>query len=348
MQTISLGRRSIGAGEPTFIIAEIAQAHDGSLGIAHSFIDAAAEAGVDAVKFQTHIAKHESTLDEPFRTDFSWEDDTRYDYWKRMEFTKEQWQGLAEHAREEGLIFLSSAFCKPAVDLLKSLDVPAWKVGSGEYKSKELVSYMAETKQPILLSTGMSTYDEISEMIGTIEQCGSSYAILQCTSKYPTEFEDVGLNVLDELSDRFDCPVGLSDHHGSIYPSLAAIAKGANILEVHLTFDRQMFGPDSAASLTVDELETVVQMRDAVHVMDENPVDKNNVAESLSETRSLFSKSIATVKELSEGTVLTDELIEPKKPATGIPYAEKDKVINTRLANHVQPNRLLTWDDLNE
>ncbi len=348
MKTISVGKHLIGDKYPTFIIAEIAQAHDGSVGIAHSYIDAAADAGVDAVKFQTHIAKHESTLNEPFRTDFSWEDNTRYDYWKRMEFSKEQWKELAEHARNEGLIFLSSAFCKPAVDLLKSIDIPAWKVGSGEYKSKELVSYMAETGSPILLSTGMSKYDEIAEMISTIEEYGTPYALFQCTSKYPSKFESVGLNILDEFSDQFDCPVGLSDHTGSIYPSLAAIARGVDILEVHLTFDRRMFGPDSTASLTVEELETVVQMRDAVHVMDKNPVNKNKMAESLSKTRSLFSKSIATVKELSKGTVLTEDLIEPKKPATGIPYAAKDKVINARLSNDVPPNRLLTWDDLNE
>lgn len=346
--SFTIADRQIGEGEEPFIIAEIGQAHDGSLGIAHSFIDAVAESGADAIKFQTHIAKHESTLDEPFRTDFSWEDDTRYEYWKRMEFTEEQWEGLAEHARKEGLIFLSSAFSSAAVDLLQSVDIPAWKVGSGEYKSKELISHMAETELPVLLSTGMSTYEEIDEMTSFIESRGGPYALFQCTSKYPARLEDVGLNVLEEFRDRYGCPVGLSDHTGTIYPAMAAISRGVDLLEVHVTFDRRMFGPDADASLTFEELETVVEHRDAVHTMDSNPVDKDEMADELSETRALFSKSIAPVEELSAGTALTEELITPKKPAGGIPYEERDKVIGATLENDVSPTRLLTWDDVDE
>lgn len=344
--SIKVSNRRIGETEKSFIIAEIGQAHDGSLGIAHSFIDAVAEAGADAIKFQTHLAKHESTLDEPFRTDFSYEDDTRYEYWERMEFTKEQWEGLAEHAREEGLVFLSSAFSTAAVDLLQSVDIPAWKVGSGEYKSKELISDMAETELPVLLSTGMSTYEEITEMASLIESEGAPYALFQCTSKYPARLEDVGLNVLEEFRERYGCPVGLSDHTGSIYPSLAAISRGVDLLEVHVTFDRQMFGPDAEASLTFKELQTVVEHRDAVHTMASNPVDKDEMANELSDTRALFSKSIAPVKELSAGTTLTEDMITAKKPASGIPYEKRDNVIGATLENEVSPTRLLTWDDL--
>jgi N-acetylneuraminate synthase len=347
MSTIEIDNRKIGDGNPTFLVAEIAQAHDGSLGIAHSFIDVAAEAGADAVKFQTHIAEHESTLDEPFRTDFSWEDETRYEYWERMEFTKKQWKELADHARSEGLVFLSSAFCKSAVDLLKSVDVPAWKVGSGEYKSSELVEYMAETGKPVLLSTGMSTREEVDSMVETIER-HAPYALFQCTSEYPTDLEDVGLNVIDELADQYNCPVGLSDHSGSVYPGLTAIARDVDLLEVHLTFDQRMFGPDAEASVTPDELETLAQMRDAVQIMDENPVTKDDVAESMTDTRSFFTKSIAPAEELSAGTELTEEVLAAKKPGSGIPYENRDEVIGSRLSNDISPNRLLTWDDIDE
>lgn len=346
--SMRVSSRRVGRDEKPFIIAEVGQAHDGSLGIAHSFIDAVAEAGADAVKFQTHIARFESTFDEPFRTDFSREDDTRYDYWERMEFTREQWEGLAEHARDEDLIFLSSTFCTEAVDLLKEVGVPAWKIGSGEYRSYKLVSHTARTGLPVLLSTGMSTYEEIDEMVQLIEDHDSSYALFQCTSQYPAGFDAVGLNVIDEFRDRYDCPVGLSDHTGSIYPSVCAIARGVDLIEVHVTFDRRMFGPDAEASLTFDELERLVEARDAVHQMDANPVDKDAMAEALSETRALFSKSIAPREELSAGTVITSDMITPKKPGSGIPYEEKDKVIGATLQRDVTPERLLTWEDIDE
>lgn len=346
MTSISINKKEIGDNQPTFIIAEIGQAHDGSLGIAHSFIDAIAETGADAVKFQTHLAEHESTEDEPFRIEFSYEDDTRFDYWERMEFTQEQWEGLAEHAQEQGLIFLSSTFCKEGVDLLQNIDVPAWKVGSGEYKSVDLIEYMASTGLPVLLSTGMSTYDEIDRLIGVIEEHQAPYSLFQCTSKYPTKLEDVGLNVISEFSQRYECPVGLSDHHGTIYPGMAAIARGVDLLEVHVTFDCRMFGPDSEASVTLDELSTLTKMRDAVYAMDQHPVDKEQMAKELEETRSLFSKSIAPVQELEAGTVLTDNHIAPKKPATGIPYDKKKQVIGATLLTDVQPTELLCWEDL--
>jgi N-acetylneuraminate synthase len=346
MSKISISNKWIGEGQPTFIIAEIGQAHDGSLGIAHSFIDAVADAGADAVKFQTHLAEVESTLDEPFRVDFSYEDDSRYSYWKRMEFTQDQWRSLAEHARKEGLVFLSTAFSKEAVDLLRTVDMPAWKVGSGEYRSHDLVDYMTDTGLPILLSTGMSTYEEIEAIVEIINAKDTPFAIFQCTSNYPTPLEKVGLNVIDEFRARFGCPVGLSDHTNSIYSSLAAIFTGADLLEVHVTFDSKMFGPDTATAIGFSELATLTKARDAAYIINHNPVDKNEMAEWLSEIRSLFGKSIATTEPLDAGTILTEDLITPKKPATGIPYEQKNDVLGLRLKKDVDPNRLLKWADL--
>ena len=135
MKSIRIGRKEVGPGCPTFLIAEVAQAHDGSLGIAHSFVDAASDAGADAIKFQMHIAAAESTPAEKFRIPFSYEDDTRYDYWKRMEFSVPQWRELSEHAIDRGLEFLCSPFSSEAVKELNALDVPAWKVASGEVNS---------------------------------------------------------------------------------------------------------------------------------------------------------------------------------------------------------------------
>jgi N-acetylneuraminate synthase len=341
-----IGPRWIGNGSVPFIIAEIAQAHDGSLGTAHSYIDAVAEAGADAIKFQTHIAEEESTLDEPFRIKFSQQDATRYDYWKRMEFTSEQWIDLAKHARERDLIFLSSAFSVKAVDILRKVGISAWKVGSGEVWSEELLNAMSQNGSPILLSSGMSTYSEIESTVNRIKEKGLPFAVLQCTSKYPTSLDEVGINVIEEIRKRFRCPVGLSDHSGSIFPGLAAMARGVDLLEVHVIFHRKMFGPDVPASVTLDELQLLVEARDAFHRMFSNPVDKDKVAEDLSKTKSLFTKSLAPTRKLARGTILQTDMLTLKKPGTGIPSTELNNIIGRRLVREVDPKKLLKWDDL--
>lgn len=341
-----IGDTPVGEGAPAFLIAEVAQAHDGSLGFAHAFIDAAAEAGVDAVKFQTHIADAESTRDEQFRIRFSRQDATRYDYWKRMEFTAEQWSGLAAHAAERGLVFLSSAFSVAAVELLDRLRMPAWKVGSGEFRSQGLIDSMLATKRPILLSNGMSTYAETAAAVERVRRAGAPILLFQCTSKYPTRLEEVGLNVLDEYRQRFGVPIGLSDHSGTVWPSIAALARGIDMIEVHLTFDRRMFGPDVSSSLTVDEMRKIVEARSAFRVMDAHPVDKDQVADAMSTMRSLFTKSLALVCPLPKGVVLTSEMLTEKKPGTGIPLSKIGDVIGRTLAHDVPSDRLLTWEDL--
>lgn len=166
------------AGDACTIIAEVAQAHDGSLGAAHAYIDAAAEAGADAVKFQTHIAAAESTPSEPWRKRFSPQDDTRYEYWQRMEFTEPQWAGLRAHADERGILFLSSPFSQEAVELLVRVGVAGWKIASGELGTYDLLDAMAATGQPVLLSTGMSTLEEIDETVERLRHTGVPLAVM--------------------------------------------------------------------------------------------------------------------------------------------------------------------------
>ncbi len=346
--TVTIAGRTVGEGHPALVVAEIAQAHDGSLGNAHAYIDAIADAGADAVKFQTHLAAHESTLDEPFRVKFSRQDATRYDYWKRMEFTPDQWAGMAAHARERGLIFLSSPFSVEAVRLLAGLGMPAWKLGSGEYRSVELLDAVAAAGGPVLLSTGMSRWAEIDAMAEALCARGLPFALFQCASRYPTPLEAAGLNVIGELRRRYGVPVGLSDHSGRVFPGLAALARGADLLEVHVVLDRRLFGPDAAASVTTDELRLLVQARDAFAVMDRHPVDKDRAAESLGEVRGLFTKSVAPARALAAGTVLEAGMLVPRKPGTGIPYAEAGRLAGRRLRRDVTPDRLLTPEDLDD
>ena len=335
-------------GERCYLIAEVAQGHDGSLGMAHAFIDAAASAGVDAIKFQTHIAGCESTFDEPFRVVFSKQDACRFDYWRRMEFTPDQWAGLAAHASGKGLTFLSSPFSVEAVQLLDRLGMAAWKIGSGEFRSSDLVAAMMATGKPALLSTGMVNWLEITRAVDGFRHAGCDFALCQCTSRYPTPLDRVGLNVIDEMKRRFDCPVGFSDHSGSVYPGYAAIARGADLLEVHVTFHKAMFGPDVPASLTFDELANLVSMRDACATMNRNPVDKDQVAFELGELREIFTKSLAPVDNFAKGELVRKDMLTGKKPGTGIPVDAIADVVGRRLLADVTPDRLLRWGDLSE
>jgi N,N'-diacetyllegionaminate synthase len=332
---------------PATLIAEIAQAHDGSLGIAHAFIDAAASAGVDAVKFQTHIAAEESTASEPWRVKFSRQDETRFDYWKRMEFSAEQWAGLKAHAEEKGLVFLSSAFSHAAVDLLRALGMPAWKVASGELTNLPLISHMARDGKPVLLSTGMSPHGEIDAAVDVVRKAKVPFAIFQCTTQYPSPPESIGLNMLDELRLRHNCAVGLSDHSGTMFPSLAAVAAHkAQLIEVHLTLSRDMFGPDVVASVTPQELKQLVDGVRFIEKMAANPISKETLDPRTAPMRQIFFKSVVPLCDLAEGTTLTNDLLGLKKPGTGIPAADFETVVGRVLKRAVRKDIPLQQDDL--
>lgn len=328
------------------IIGEIAQAHDGSLGAAHAYIDALAEAGAHAIKFQTHIADQESTLDEAFRVKFSRQDATRYDYWQRMEFTPEQWAGLKAHADEKHIGFLSTPFSAAAVELLENLGVPAWKIGSGDTALAELFEPMAATGKPVIVSTGMSGWDEIDRTVGALRATGAAFTLMQCTSMYPTPPEEVGLNNLPLMAERYGCRVGLSDHTGTTAPAKVAIARGFPLIEVHAIFDKRMFGPDTIASLTIEQIAELAQFARDVATLDAHPVDKDAKAAQLAQQKSLFGRSVGLAADLAEGHEIVAEDLLPKKPGGGIPWAEKDTVVGRRLLRDAPRNRLLRIEDL--
>lgn len=328
------------------IIGEVAQAHEGSLGIAHSYIDAIAAAGADAVKFQTHIAAAESTPSEPWRVKFSTQDATRYAYWKRMEFSADQWAELKEHADRRGLKFLSSPFSVEAVDLLTRVGVAAWKVASGEVSNVPMLERMVATGLPILLSTGMSPLSEIDAAVERVKAHGSPLTVLQCSSVYPCPPERVGLNLIPFFRDRYQCAVGLSDHSGTIYPGLAAATLGIDVLEVHVTFSREMFGPDVPVSLTTAELRQLVHGVRFIETMRANPADKDDLAAETAPMRKLFTKSVVAAIDLPAGTVLKNEHLTVKKPGTGIPADRLPTLIGRRVRRSVSANELLQDADL--
>ena len=328
------------------MIAEVAQAHEGSLGMAHAFIDAVANTGADVVKFQTHIAHAESTLAEPWRVPFSTQDETRFDYWRRMEFSEAQWLELRSHATAVGLAFISSPFSPEAMGLLERIGVPAWKVASGEIGETEMLDRMIATGKPVLLSTGLSDLSEVDAAVRQLRAGGGPFAVLQCTSRYPCPPESVGLNVLQLYRERYECPVGLSDHSGTIYPGLAAAALGAEVVEVHVTLSREMFGPDVVASVTTAELKELVTGVRHITRMRSSPVDKSIASADLQGVRAVFTKSIVARRDLDGGATLSRDDLALKKPGTGLPGSRLREVVGRRLARAVSADEQIGMADL--
>ena len=331
-----------------FIIAEIAQAHDGSLGILHSYIDALAKAGVDAVKFQTHIAQAESSEHEPFRVNFSYEDKTRYDYWERMGFTLQQWKEIKTHCDDVGVEFISSPFSQAAVDLLEEVGVKRYKIGSGEVNNLLMLEKISRTGKPIILSSGMSSFSELDKSVKFLEERNIKTSILQCTTAYPTKPEQWGLEVMDELKERFALETGFSDHSGDVYACLAATARGAEILEFHAVFDKRMFGPDAPASMDIDEITFMVKgVRQICKSLDAK-IDKNDNSE-FDVLKGIFEKSLAINKNLEKGHILSFNDLEAKKPkGYGIDASKYENIIGKKINKNMKQWEFLNQGDINE
>lgn len=328
------------------IIGEVAQSHDGSLGMAHAFVDAIAAAGADAIKFQTHIAAEESTRHEPWRVKFSRQDETRYDYWKRMEFTPEQWAGLKRHADEAGLLFMSSPFSEPAVDLLRSIGMRVWKVASGEVGNTPMLRRITERNDPVIISSGLSDWAELDSAVELVSRRGNPLAVVQCTSAYPCPPDRVGLNLLGEINRRYGLPAGLSDHSGRIFAGLAAATLGAEVIEVHVALSKEMFGPDVASSLTSEELRKLVLGVREIESILACPVDKSALAADASELRKLFTKSIVAGTDLGKGTILESKHLKLKKPGTGLPPSYLAELIGLELARDLVADEPLSMEDI--
>lgn len=329
-----------------FIIAEIAQAHEGSLGIAHSYIDALAHTGVNAVKFQTHIAEVESSEYEPFRVKFSYEDDTRFDYWKRMEFTPEQWAGLKQHCEERGMEFISSPFSNAAVDLLEKLMVKTYKLGSGEVSNLLMLDKIAKTGKDIILSSGMSSFSNLSETINALKSYRNKVSLLQCTTAYPTISGQWGLSLIPLLKEKYGLPVGFSDHSGQTHPCIAATALGAELLEFHSVFDKRMFGPDAMASLEIDQITALVKSCREIYNDLHTPQNKES-NESFAPLKKIFEKSLSVNQTLPAGHILNINDLDTKKPAGyGIEARNFKEVIGRKLIRDKQAHDFLTYEDL--
>ena len=320
------------SGSNVELIAEVGQAHEGSLGMAHAYIDALADTGVDTVKWQIHIAEAESSPEEPFRVKFSKQDATRMDYWRRMEFTMDQWREIKSHCESVGVQFLASPFSQAAVDLLEEIGVSRYKIGSGEVLNFLMLEKIGRIGKPVLLSSGMSSLEELDEAVHFIQKHNNPLSLFQCTTAYPTAPSQYGTNVIGILKERYSgIPIGFSDHSGDIYAGLMAATLGAELLEFHVVFDKKMFGPDVRASLTIPQVKQLVEGVRAIEIALSHPIDKTDNS-AFAGLKSIFEKSLAVSRDLPAGHVLQLEDLEAKKPARmGIPAHNFERVIGRKL-----------------
>lgn len=330
------------------IIAEIAQAHDGSVGILHSYIDALAQTGIDAIKFQTHFADAESSVHEEFRVPFSYVDNTRYDYWKRMELTLEQWKAIKVHCHQLGLQFISSPFSCKAVDVLEAAEVDMYKIGSGEVTNLLMLEKIALTGKPVIVSSGMSTLEELDYAIGLLRKFNHNISVMQCVTAYPSRPEQWSLQTISEYKSRYNIPVGYSDHSGVITACLAATALGADLLEFHAVFDKRMFGPDAKASLEIDEISALVRGVKDIKTSLRFRIGKDEQVQDKADLKNIFGKSLCVNNLFSAGHVISIQDLEAKKPAgLGIAPCNYKDVIGKKLLKAKKQWDFITIEDLN-
>ena len=277
--------------------------------------------------------KQESTLEEPFRKNIS-KFKNRMDYWRKMEFNINQWKKIKKICNRNKITFLSSPFSIKAAEILKKLNVPAWKIGSGEFFSKSLIYKILNYKQPVILSTGLSTLNEVSNLVKIFKIKKTPFVLMQCTSLYPSNLKDIGINMIDVYKTKFKCFVGLSDHSGSIYPSLLAISKGVSLVEVHVGDKNDKNNPDSSSSINFLELNELVKARDAIYIMNKNPHNKKKLNFKLKKIKKIFTKSCALKKPKKKGQILKKDDIIFKKPGTGIPESKVHLIIGKNVSNN--------------
>lgn len=306
--------------EPVYIIAEAGVNHNGSFQVACRMVDEAAKAGADAVKFQTFRAELVASKfaeKAEYQKECTGEEESQLDMIKKLELSYVQYVELAAYCKERDIVFLSTPFDLESIDFLQTLDMPFWKIPSGEITNLPYLTKIGASHKPVLLSTGMSSLEEIATALEILKEAGAGeIRLLHCNTSYPTHYEDVNLKAMQAMAARFRCPVGYSDHTLGIEVPIAAVAMGAAVVEKHFTLDRGMEGPDHQASLIPEELaQMVLSIR---HV--EIALGKGEKKPSPSElaNRDVARKSIVAKKPIQKGTLFTEENICVKRPGTGI------------------------------
>ncbi|NQY73418.1 MAG: N-acetylneuraminate synthase family protein [Candidatus Margulisbacteria bacterium] len=329
----------------TNIIAEIGNTHEGSVGLAKQFIKSAAECGVDTVKFQTHIFEAESLPNAPNPPYFTGE--SRKEYFERTAFNLGQYKQLKEFAEKECHVrFISSPFSIEAVDLLEDLGIQEYKIPSGEVTNLPLLKRILRTNKPVLLSSGMSSWDELDRAVETLKLNGSSdLTILQCTSEYPCPPENAGLNILSEMKKRFNLPIGYSDHTLGTAIPVAAVVLGATVIEKHFTLSKRMYGSDAMNATEPHEFKKLVKAIRDIETSLHSTVNKDQKASELTIMKQTFEKSIVSASNLPKGHNIQDSDLAFKKPGSGIPAYSYQSLIGKVINKNIPQNHMFQLSD---
>jgi len=340
---VQVGARTIGPGEPVFIVAEAGVNHDGELETALELVDAAAQAGADAVKFQTfdpdELVSAGSDLASYQRRGVQG-DNGQKEMLSRLRFGKDEHAAIVEHSRKRGIVFLSTPFDHGSAALLARLGVPAFKVGSGELTNLPFLTELTRYSLPILLSTGMSDLDEVGAAVDTIRGHGVPLVLFHCVSSYPAPDEEANLRAMDAMREAFGVPVGYSDHCLGLDVSLAAVARDACILERHLTLDRERPGPDHAMSMEPGELRELVERVRALELTLGDGRKRPQPSEE--ELRIVARRSIVAARPLAAGETLTIDALAIKRPGGGLAPDRLSSLVGARLTKALAADEQLT------
>jgi N-acetylneuraminate synthase len=344
--TLNLNDRQIGTGYPAYIIAELSANHNQNYDEAVSLIHAAREAGADAIKLQTYTP---DTITIPCNNEYFrvgkgtlWEGRNLYDLYSEA-YTPWEWQPeLQKIANDLGMDLFSTPFDKSAVDFLKKMNVPAYKIASFELVDIPLIRYIARTGKPIILSTGMATVSEIEDAVTAIRREGNDkLALLKCTSAYPAPPDEMNLRTVPHLADLFKVPVGLSDHTMGISLPIAAVAMGACIIEKHFTLSRKKPGPDSAFSLEPSEFCSMVE---AIRLTEKALGVVNYSVTEHEKASRVFRRSLFAVRDISEGESLTEDNVRSIRPGHGLAPKYYESVIGKTAKKDIAMGTPLSWD----
>lgn len=337
-----IGEKIIGPDHPTFIVAEACDNHLGNMNTAREMIRFSKLAGASAVKFQHHLPDEEMLPDTPMSDNMA---EPLYEFLKKYSLTLDQHIELKAYCDVIGIQYMCTPFSlQSAIELHEAQLLDVIKIGSGEMTDIPSLTAMAAWCIPMIVSTGMCTFDEIQETYDAMLWTGTPFALMNCISEYPPLYSDINLGVIKEMQNRFNCAlIGHSDHSPTLYTSYAAVALGAKIIEKHVTINKLQPGPDQAVSIDFHELAELVR---GIRIIEAASGKDKKVHHRENQIRAWAHRSIVTKKPLFAGDIISGECIWSKRPGTGIPAKHRDEIIGRKVKHNVDENVLLSWDDI--
>jgi len=334
---MKIGKRKIGENHPAFIIAEAGVNHNGEISQAKKLVDAAADSGADAVKFQTYTSE-EVTTKSATSADYAQKNLknnlTQLQLLKKYELTFEDFHTIKDYCDQQNIIFLSTPHSFDAIDFLEPL-VPAYKFGSGDLTNHPTLKYAAKKNKPIILGTGMSTLEEVKKAIKEIYSTGNKQVIaLHCTTSYPCPLEEANLQAITTMKKKLNCLIGFSDHTTSLIPPIIATALGVKVIEKHFTLDRKFTGPDHKASIEPDELTKMIQyIKETEKILGSYEKKPTTSEEKI---KLIVRKSIIANTDIKPGLKFTENMLTIKRPCNGLPPSEIKKIIGKKAKTYIK------------